>query len=606
MNIDIGLERSVSGLAVVGQQGRFRVRLGADPVADVLRAVPLIAEAGPDVIGWAAERAELVRVRAGEWLFRAGDAADALYVVASGRVEVLLDDERSTRLASLGRGDVVGELGLLTGDARAASVRAERDTELVRLAGEDFSGLLREHPEAAVALMRALSLQLKASRAREIPTPTLPLTIALVPVSPDAPLRELRETLAPHLARYERVVELAGHEADTDDDRARLLDRIEREHDQVLLVAENARPDDPWTAFCLRQADRVVAVAAGRAPDPGALEHLRGCDLAFCAGPGGTAAAITWTGALAPERRYMIGHGERFGAGAARMARRLAGRSLGVVLSGGGARGFAHLGVLDVLRESGLEIDRIGGTSMGAIVSALIAMGLSVDEVYARLDEEFVRRNPMNDFTLPLVALTRGKKGEALMRRQFGELYIEELEADFFCVSCDLRSSEVVVHRTGWLAEAVGASSSIPAYVPPVTVGERLLVDGGVLNNLPVDRMPRQEGPVIAVNVSSSAAPPPAPTRWRRPRTRAIARAVRFAVTGVEEKQLGFTESLIRTVVLGSADTDAAAERHADFAIVPNVHGIDLLDWKALPQMRREGAAAAREALERAPTGLLL
>jgi NTE family protein len=140
--------------------------------------------------------------------------------------------------------------------------------------------------------------------------------------------------------------------------------------------------------------------------------------------------------------------------------------------------------------------------------------------------------------------------------------------------------------------------------VPPVALGERLLVDGGVLNNLPVDRMPRDEGPVIAVNVGARAAPPPRPTRLRRPRAKKLAATVRRAVTGVEEKRLGFGQALMRSVVLDGADADAVTARHADLTIAPDVAGVDLLDWAAMPSMREAGRSAARAALAAAPRAL--
>jgi NTE family protein len=184
------------------------------------------------------------------------------------------------------------------------------------------------------------------------------------------------------------------------------------------------------------------------------------------------------------------------------------------------------------------------------------------------------------------------------VRRLTGELLVEDLERDYFSVSSDLIANEPVEHRSGPLAEAVGASVAIPAFVPPVAIGDRLLVDGGVLDNLPVARMPRDEGPVIAVNVSSSSAPPPPPTRWRRPRTRKMAAAVRRVVTGVEAPRLGFAQSLMRSVVLGAQDAAAAAS-HSDLLISPDVSGVDLLDWKAMPAMRSAGRAATREVLAR-------
>ncbi len=586
------LERSRSGLAITLRP--FAGEELVEPVAVLLDSVPLFAAAGPEVVQRLADKAARVRLTAGEWLFRAGDEADAVYVVASGRAEAV--DEDGEAIRAIGRGDVIGELALLSGEPRSASVRARRDTELVRLAGADLDALLRSKPDAALALARVLGGQLRQSGPR-VSTQPIPATIALVPHHGDLPVREIRTGLVSALRRNERVIELDGSAAANDAERARLLDRVEREHDQVLLVADNPSESDPWTAFCLRQADRIVALAGpGGTPHPDVSRRVRGADLAYA----GRAGITAWMEAIAPARRHLIGSPD----GVERMARRLSGNSVGVVLSGGGARGTAHLGVIEELLAGGVQIDRIGGTSMGALVSGLFASGLSVDEAAARLEDELVARKPLNDYTIPLVALTRGHKGEAMIRRLFGEQLVEELELDFFSVSSDLIRNEVVEHRSGPLAEAVGASVAIPGYVPPVELGDRLLVDGGVLDNLPVDRMPRDEGPVIAVNVSASAAPPPTPpVRWRRPRARRLAAATRRIVTGVEEPRMGFGQALMRSVTLGSIDADAAAER-ADLLISPDVTGVDLLNWSAMPEMRAAGREAARHALERAPASV--
>jgi predicted acylesterase/phospholipase RssA/CRP-like cAMP-binding protein len=595
-------DRSASGMTIALRPGADL----AEPAEIVLSEVPLFVAAGPEVIARMAERSERVRLAAGEWLFRAGDPADALYVVASGRIEAVLDDDGHSVMRTLARGDVIGELALLTGAPRSASVRARRDAELVRLAGADLAALLREQPEAALALTRALSQQLQESRTRESELTPVPSTVAIVPLHAGLPVRELRDAVVRELRRGGRVVELDGSSASGDAERGRLLDRVEPDHDQVLLIADSADPADAWTAFCLRQADRVVAVAAAGAAPParGVPGQLRGADLAFVAGDVAATGIRAWMDALAPARRYLLHGGDGLERGAARMARRLSGRALGLVLSGGGARGSAHIGVVEELLAAGVEIDRIGGTSMGALVAGLFASGLTPDEAATAIAGEMVERNPLNDYTLPLVALTRGRKGEAMVRRLFGMRTIESLERDFFAVAADLISNEMVEFRSGLLAEAVGSSVAIPGYVPPVALGDRLLVDGGVLNNLPVDLMAADEGPVVAVNVGARAAPPPRPTRFRRPRTRKAAAAVRRFVTGVEAPRLGFGQALMRSVVLDGADPQARLSRYADVVIAPDVAGVDLLDWTSMPQMRAAGRAAARAALAEAPERL--
>jgi predicted acylesterase/phospholipase RssA len=178
-------------------------------------------------------------------------------------------------------------------------------------------------------------------------------------------------------------------------------------------------------------------------------------------------------------------------------ARRVAGRSFGIVLSGGGARALAHLGVLEELADAGLHFDRFAGVSLGALIAAMAAMGLDAEAIFDRCVRGFIDTNPTRDFTVPAFSLIRGATACRLLGDLFGDRRIEELPRRFFCVSCDLIRREVVVHRTGRLMHAVYPSLAIPGVFPPVSDGNgRLLVDGGVLDNLPVSTMARRgEGP---------------------------------------------------------------------------------------------------------------
>jgi predicted acylesterase/phospholipase RssA len=282
------------------------------------------------------------------------------------------------------------------------------------------------------------------------------------------------------------------------------------------------------------------------------------------------------------------------------LARRIGGRSVGLVLSGGGARAFAHLGVLAELRRERIRIDRIGGVSLGAVVAALYACGNDPEQVREICMQGFVHQNPTNDFTVPLVSLIRGRKTLRLLHHYLGDVRIEELPVPFFCTSTDLVRREPVVHRTGPLAEAVMASLSIPGVFPPSRDPHgRLLVDGGVLDNLPVRAMNRAaEGPVIAVDVTGFTSADRAPANGRRP---AVAAIVRRVVTGSDRRLPRLSETIVRCMTLASSDTVAAARRHADLVIAPEVSGIGMLDWRRLEQMQRAGADAARRALAARP-----
>jgi len=266
------------------------------------------------------------------------------------------------------------------------------------------------------------------------------------------------------------------------------------------------------------------------------------------------------------------------------------------VLSGGGARGFAHIGVLEELQAAGIEIDRVGGCSMGAFIGAMFALGMETEEIDARCYEEWVRRNPLTDYRLPRHSLIRGDRVTAMLKRNLSG-NIEELHRDFFCVSGDLVTAELFVHRRGELWRAVGASMSLPGLVTPTLVDDRMLVDGGVLNNLPVDVMAEMlEGPIIAVDVTTRFERPAAAVNGTRRRRRGR--------NGDEPTLPGFTESLTRSLLLGSVGPAEAARLQADLVIAPPNEGVGMLEWHQLDRMRESGREAARQALQRGSESL--
>lgn len=556
--------------------------------ADRLRDVPLFAGIPEEHLERLAAQTSPHRLDAGEWLFREGDPGDSLYVVAAGSVDVVAEGPSPVVIRRLTRGDSVGEIALLSGGTRSAGIRAHRDAELIRLDRDDFARTLLEEPAFGVALLRVLGERLGAVRSPVGPQVSPPRTIALVPLHPGAPLAAVADGLVASLAALGDLARLdAGAEVTLES-----LDRVEEAHERVLLVAANPPGDDPWTTFCLHQADRVVALAArppgaGDRPPP---VHLIGCDLAFSAPTALEPDLAAWMDRLTPRTTHILRAGA--GAGIDRMARRLAGRSLGVVLSGGGARGLAHIGVVEELERAGLVIDRIGGASMGAMVGSLFAEGRSAEETAALIHEEYVVNSPLRGRTVPLVSLSRGAIGFARQHQLHGTRCIEGLDVDFFCVSSDLAAQRLVVHRRGLVAVAVSASQALPAFVPPVRDGDRICVDGAVLNNLPVGPMRATgEGPVIAVDVSGRLPAPRAP-HSRLPWLR------RWIVGPAVEWAPPITETVLRSILLGASATDAAAREAADVVIQPTLRGVSTMRFRDIEGPRRAGREAVRAAID--------
>lgn len=537
------------------------------PSGDVdLRALPLFAELDADTLRELQDRAERVELDAGCYLFHAGDESDAVYVVQNGRLHVIQHD---AVVRELGRGDVIGELGLLVDAPRSASIRAVRDCTLVRLTKTQFDAI------ANTGVLRTLVRSL-ATRLRQIPAaprPTAPqVVISVVGVDTDAPVPLVAGELVTLLSTQLRAVDPGRVDRDG-------LERAEQAADKVVLHA--TKDDLAWRDFCLRVADRVILVAGQPGPPLQPLPpQAAGADLVLGGPPADRNQRQAWEELITPRSVHVV-RPDVVDDDLRPLSARIAGRSIGLVLGGGGARAFAHLGVLDELEAAGITIDRYAGTSMGAIIAAVAACGVDAAGTDARVYESFVRHNPIRDYTLPRAGLIRGQRTMVLLRRAYGDRLIEELPKQFRCVSVDLIARRAVVHRRGPLAEVVGCSLRLPGLYPPGLYNGTLHVDGGVLNNLPVDTLADQEGPVIAVSIISRSSPDstsstPGPRVPRMP---------------------GIVDTLMRTMTIGSGMASAAAMAQADVVIQPDTSSIGFLEFHQIDRAREAGRMAAREAL---------
>lgn len=570
-----------------------------------------------------------VRVRAKQTLFRQGESADAMYVVVYGSVEVVLErpDGRTRVVDVLGPGATVGEMALLTNEARSATVRAVRDSELVRLSKDEFFALLEEHPRTAVELARTLARRLRQTTAAPR-TVRHTRVVALVPAQGSGlpagfasqlaeALRSLGDTVF-HLASDDVDAELGTGSAQTifeDTSNDRLLNWLnEREERFRYVVYECDAALTPWTRRCLRQADLVLAVARADADAaPGEIERAL-CEsepselsqsgasasryelillhAAATARPSGTARWLDARGtALAAHHHIRLDRANDI----ARLARSIGGASLGLALSGGGARGFAHLGVIRALAESGLAVDLVGGTSMGAVLGGLCALGHDVPAIIDLMHAGHRSAEPLRDLTVPIVSLLRGDSLAKPLKLLFGDTQIEDFWIPYFCVSANLSRAEVVVHSRGPAWRWLLASSSAPGVVPPVVHRGDLLVDGGVLNNLPADIVrERCRGAVVAVDVGARVdlCIDADDSRAERSGWPHLVRALNPLDNSRPFPNI--IRILLRMATLGSTHDQDAMRDVADLYLHPPVEAVDMMDWGTIEPVVEIGYRYAR------------
>lgn len=579
----------------------------------VVRTSGLFRELSEETLSALENELEMVLLTGGATLMRKGEPSDSLYIVIGGRLGVMGHPEGEAFAGQIMRGQTVGETGLLSGQPRSATVIATRDTLLARLSADSFYRLLDSHPGEIARHLIAPAMR-RLTDARSADHTDVVSSIALVPLSPSAALTETAEKLAASLGKLGSTLHLSSREhsanlVDVDSGGSEAnqagfvlwLSEQELQHRFVLYEADPA--DLEWTRRCIRQADQILFLGDGReaAPDapwsaPGEASPYVTKRLVLLHPP--QTVLPSGTAAWLARYRYDTHHHVRVDRTADydRLARLLAGQGAGLVLSGGGARGYAQIGVVHAIQQRGIPIDWICGVSAGSIIAGLYAMGLDEPAIMAKM--RAVQR-PI-DYTLPVHALTQGKAWTDSMNELFEDAQIEDFWLPYCCVSANLTQARQQIHTTGPAALATRASGSMPGLVPPVYWAGDVLVDGGIFNNMPVDLLKTRAevGVVIAVDVGlerGSQAPrpfQPYASGWR-------SFWQRFAPGSEPAPVPSIAQVLILSFGAASTGSVRSATEMADLLLRPPVSMFGLTDFGAFERVSEMGYRYAVEELGR-------
>jgi NTE family protein len=537
----------------------------------------------------------------GQRLFGAGDPADQLYFLRTGRLGAFRREEGQEPqfLGIIRPGEPAGEMSLIAGAPHSADVVALRDSEIFALPAAEFFHAVEADAAVMTELARLMILRTRQAAQRGTTLSVFmgePSVYGFVPVGQPGPLRPLVERLGREVARLGYSVTVIGAEAQSAP--TEWFSEVERSHDFVLYLAETA--DAQWARVVSRQVDRLFRVGRGDRGPPGAgevgmhspLQAAMLVDLILLqpAGIARPTGSEGWMDAVQPTRLF---HVRRDQAGdLQRIARVLTGQSVGLVLSGGGARAYAHIGAIRALRERNVPIDFVGGVSMGAIIAAGVAMGWDDEEGDRRIREAFVTSSPLDDLALPLLAMTHGIKVGERLKHHFGETTIPDLWLPFFCLSSNLTTGAYQLHRRGPVRRALRASISLPGVLPPATQDNNVLVDGAVMKNFPADIMrAAQLGPVVGVDVTQGrsitaddVARPESVWRWIK--------------SGQWRKGPPIVSLLMRAATVSTGADLAAARAATDVLVLPDVSKIEIRDWSAYDPAVAEGYRAMSAALD--------
>lgn len=534
----------------------------------------------------------------GATLYKAGEPADQLYFVRAGRLGAFRREEGQEPqfLGVIRPGEPAGEMSLIAGAPHSAQVVALRDSEIFALPRGIFFEACEEDASVMTELARLMIL-----RSRQAATKASigePSVFGFIATGEPIAIRPLVERIGREVGKLGYSVTVVGAEAYSAP--TEWFSEVERDYDFVLYAAESG--DQGWRQVVGRQVDRLFRVARGDVPPP--REGARGAeplqaqnlvDLILvqkkdCKAPMGSEA---WMAAAQPARLFHMRR-EHLG-DVQRLARVLTGQSVGLVLSGGGARAYAHVGAIKALRERDVPIDFVGGASMGAIIAAGLAVGWNEAEMDERIRDAFVNTSPLDDIAIPLLAMTRGDKVRERLSRHFGDIQIADLWLPFFCVSSNLTTGATHIHKSGRLRDALRASISLPGVMPPAIdeTNNNVLVDGAVMKNFPADVMRvSQLGPIVGVDVSrgrsitaDDVARPESVWRWIR--------------SGQWRKGPPIVSLLMRAATVSTGRDLAAAREATDVLVTPDMSGVEIRDWSAYEPAVEAGHAATLQALDK-------
>lgn len=471
-----------------------------------------------------------IELKQGETLFYQGDPSDSIFLLVSGKLSAELTTAAGeTRVVGhIGPGETVGEGGALTGDMRSLTVKALKDATLLRLPAKDFVEICHHYPAIMFATIHPIITRSK-SIIQMLSAEKTNKHILLIPANSDFSIDKFVEKLSNLAEHFPSILIVSDFHADFSDKNAEhnvikekiaKLSHSKKPSHRILYILSSH--DTPLAKLAFKKADMVYVVGHSRTTpkiDRHILDKIESRRLHFKSDPElvilhpENSAAPQNTAAWLAITHFGLHHHIRLDVSKdfQRLLRFMRGKATGIVFSGGGTRGWSHLGAIKALQEAKIPIDMLGGVSGGAIVAGCYAMSTNFEEAYENFYKIVVgsaHSVSWQSLTWPTISVFNGKSFTESLMKIFANQMIEDLWLPYFCLSTNLANGNEAVHRHGILWEKIRASAAIPGLIPPMLLDGEIHLDGGLLNNLPVDVMRQfvgSKGRIIAVELNSFA-----------------------------------------------------------------------------------------------------
>ena len=554
------------------------------------------------------EAGEKQQVEEGEYLFKQGDLENSLYVVLSGRLRAVMEDKTGTNiLGDIGEGEPTGEFALFTNEPRMASVLAIRKTIVLKINKQEYLNLVSQNPAFAGMLTSFLIRRLRRNILEQHMSGT-PKNIALINLQPHHDLSPWTDVIEKTLEESGIPIQVFNHDSQPPQQYDSIFDTLEQQEGLNILVCSEAQPE--WSRQCLLVADLII-VGTEFLADPNLyeIEKMQNLYAQSILNKKIYIVFLHENETKLPEqtsrwlqkrmvnlhihvRKNHLGDVRRF-------CRIISNQAVGVVLGGGGAKGYAHVGAIRALLEVGVEVDFLGGTSAGA----LYGIGMSHSDfdpqkVNVLCETSAKRKLTSNDFCWPIVSIMSGKKMAGFMKEMFGESELEDIWVNSYCVSTNFSSSGTEVHDRGLVRQMVRASIAIPGVFPPVVINRQLHVDGGVVDNLPIEPMYRYPvRHIIAIALSGLETMEVDFTE-----TPSAGKLIWDKITGKRKYRIpGISSLIVNSLTLNSRQKQENTKAKVSLYFEMDLKEVGLLDDKKWSQTIKKGYDQMKAFLENLP-----
>ena len=467
-------------------------------------------------------------------LFNYGEKSDSFYLLVTGLLKAYIPKKGELiEVGEIYEGEVIGEMGILTNEARSASIFATRDSVVFKIDLEKANEIIMQYPLVLLQVAtkiadRLRNVQHSNERHRTDIHSIVQLSsgknhtkeIISIGNSLIDSMNKFNRSIVVSSKKVNEILNIESINAELERDKFYpalddLVDNFTKENRYLLLLCDEEYT--PWTTWCLAISDKnifVVEESAGvsntellnkmnlsekdipiHLHDEKQLIIYHQSKNSF---PSKTSSIIEMLPKISNHYHMNINNKND----SDRVSRLIAKKGIGLCLSGGGAKGNAHIGVYKALIEHNIPIDAVCGTSAGGIVASFIAFGYDPETIISRLKETY-KRNSFKEYTIPVTSIIATKKVIQDAIFLGNDMDIEDLWIPYFSIAVNISKSKLDVMDKGPVYKATRATAALPGILLPVIKDTSFLVDGGLINNMPGDIMLKKYGgKLISVSVS--------------------------------------------------------------------------------------------------------